>query len=461
MARRYRAIFLLAILMAAAAGVAVGDVGADDEIAQLWRTPVFRREFMGSYGMKAEVEPRVSATERVVMANVAVLMGSKGGMEKARQLLEKAITADSTAVFDFTLASIYLQEDKLDAAARWYQKAVLKFPSFLRAHRNLGLVQIRKNVYDKAVAPLAKAIELGDVSGLTFGLLGFAYLQTEEYTAAEGAYRQAMLLQPDVPDWKLGLSRVLFKELKFEEAATLCGNLIRKEPARVDYWMLQSGAYLGMKQPLKAAQNYEALDSAGLATAGTLNTLGDIYVNEGVFDLAASAYLRAMDRDEQGSSDRYLRDAEVLAARGAGEEAARLVERVKTRMGKQIGDAERKRLLKLDARLAATRASGGDEQRRLLEEIVALDPLDGEALILLGQYHAGAGNSEKACFLYERAAGLEKFEAEAKLRMAQCMVRNGRYKEAVPLLKRALELKPREDVSRYLEQVERVARTKS
>jgi tetratricopeptide (TPR) repeat protein len=237
--------------------------------------------------------------------------------------------------------------------------------------------------------------------------------------------------------------------------------MIRKDPARVDYWLLQSGAYLGMKQPLKAAQNYEALDSVGLASAQMLNTLGDIYVNESVFDLAATAYLRALDRDEQGAMDRYLRDAEVLAARGAAVEAAQLVERVKARIGKDIGDGERKRILKLDARLAATRAAGGDEQRRLLEEIVALDPLDGEALILLGQSHAGAGDVEKACFLYERAAGIEKYEAEAKLRMAQCLVRSGRYKDAVPLLKRTLELKPREDVSRYLEQVERVARTKS
>lgn len=35
-----------------------------------------------------------------------------------------------------------------------------------------------------------------------------------------------------------------------------------------------------------------------------------------------------------------------------------------------------------------------------------------------------------------------------------------RYAEAVPLLKRAQEINPRDDVARYLEQVERIARAR-
>ena len=38
------------------------------------------------------------------------------------------------------------------------------------------------------------------------------------------------------------------------------------------------------------------------------------------------------------------------------------------------------------------------------------------------------------------------------------LVSRSKYGEAVPLLRRAQELNPREDVARYLEQVERVAR---
>ncbi len=80
--------------------------------------------------------------------------------------------------------------------------------------------------------------------------------------------------------------------------------------------------------------------------------------------------------------------------------------------------------------------SGGEEEIRMLEEIVALDPLDGEALILLGQH----------C-------------ADALVRHAQLLVQQTKYAEALPLLRRAQDLKSREDVQKYLEQVERVARS--
>jgi len=99
------------------------------------------------------------------------------------------------------------------------------------------------------------------------------------------------------------------------------------------------------------------------------------------------------------------------------------------------------------------------EAARVLEEIVALDPLDGEALMLLGELHARNGLTEKAMFYYERAESMEKFEADAKLRRAQLLVKQSRFTEALALLKRSQELKPREDVARYLEQVERVARS--
>jgi tetratricopeptide (TPR) repeat protein len=125
--------------------------------------------------------------------------------------------------------------------------------------------------------------------------------------------------------------------------------------------------------------------------------------------------------------------------------------------GQEVSEDLRKRSLKLEARLAAARNEAGEEQARILEELVRLDPLDGDALILLGQYHA-ANNAEKAIFYFERAEGIEKFEADARLRHAQILVKNGKYQEALPLLKRALEIKPRDDVQRYAEQVERAAR---
>src|SRR6185503_10091063 len=102
---------------------------------------------------------------------------------------------------------------------------------------------------------------------------------------------------------------------------------------------------------------------------------------------------------------------------------------------------------------------GSAETAAVLEEIVALDPLDGEALMLLGQLYS-KNEPDKAIFYYERASSLEAFEVRAKTSHAQVLVAMERYSDAVPLLRRAQELKPREDIARYLEQVERIAKSK-
>lgn len=99
----------------------------------------------------------------------------------------------------------------------------------------------------------------------------------------------------------------------------------------------------------------------------------------------------------------------------------------------------------------------GEEEARVLEQIVALDPLDGEALILLGQYHGRRAEYERAVLQYERAAALPGFEADAKVRHAQLLAGQGRYAEALPLLRRAQQVKPRATTQQFLEQVEKVA----
>ena len=54
-------------------------------------------------------------------------------------------------------------------------------------------------------------MELGDVDGRAYGLLAFSYLTQENYYPAEAAYRQAILMQPETVDWKLGLARCLLE----------------------------------------------------------------------------------------------------------------------------------------------------------------------------------------------------------------------------------------------------------
>jgi tetratricopeptide (TPR) repeat protein len=189
--------------------------------------------------------------------------------------------------------------------------------------------------------------------------------------------------------------------------------------------------------------------------------LGDIYLTESLPDLAAGAYVRAIDVDSEQSMTRPIRAAEILASRGSMPQAKTVsshIREVSSGNGR-LDDASQRRLLKLDARIAMSDGADDAGTVTVLEEIIKLDPLDGEALMLLGQHYTRQGEYDRAIFYYERAESIESMEATARVRHAQVLVSMKRYSDALPLLRRAQEIKPRDDVARYAEQVDRLSKS--
>ncbi len=426
---------------------------------EVWNDPSFQKRFMESYLAETEIEPRVTIVERDHMQTIMELM-SEDKTDKAVAQLEKYRQGGASAVFDFTLANIWFQQEDFERAAAAYRVAIDKHPKFRRAWKNLGLIQARSDNAAGSIEAFTRAIELGGGDAISYGLLGFAYGNLDNHLSAESAYRMAILLDSSTLDWKLGLTRSLFKQARYADAAALCDVLIGSAPQRADLWLLQANAFIGLGQPLRAAQNYELVDRMGASTVDSLNMLGDIYVNESLFDLATSAYLRALGLNAVAATPRALRAAKSLASRGELDETQQLVDKIESLRGEDLVLEERKDLLKLRARIAVAEGAGGEEAR-VLEQIVELDPLDGEALLLLGQHAERSGDPEKAIFWFERAASLDGFEADAKVRHAQLLAtKQGRYAEALPLLRRAQDLNFRENVQDFLEQVENLAKSR-
>jgi cytochrome c-type biogenesis protein CcmH/NrfG len=120
-------------------------------------------------------------------------------------------------------------------------------------------------------------------------------------------------------------------------------------------------------------------------------------------------------------------------------------------------DAQRLRFTRLRATVAL---SLGEEESAVkrLEELIQQDPLDGEALILLAGFYGRNGEGEKAELFYERAEQIKDHQVNALIEHAKYLVGQSEYAKAAGLLKQAQDLRPRENVARYLDQVERLAR---
>jgi len=439
--------------------VQAGAAQQSPEELAIWKDPKFKQRWIESYAADSDVEPSLTKDETKRMQEVFELM-AEDKIDAAIVLLEKNRTPTSSAAFDYTLAGLRFQRDEVELAVKGFQAAVDKFPRYKRAWRNLGMAYVRSGDHAAAVPAFRRLLEFGGGDSFVYGLLGYGYWTIGDHLASESAYRMANMLDPDSQQWRIGLATSFFEQRRFADAAALCGQLIAVQPDVAEYWLMQAKAYIGLGEAQRAAENLELLDGMGKTSPETLNLLGDIYVNDGLFHVAAARYVRAMEGSDARGLPRAMRAAKDFAVRGAYDETRIVIDAVEARHSAALQDADRVDLLRMRAQIAL--ASGADgEQARVLEEIVKLDPTDGQSLIQLGKHCARTGQFEKGVFWFERAALMEEFEADAKTGHGQLLANEGRYAEAMPLLRRAYELKPRPSLRDYLDQVERFAKSRS
>ena len=422
------------------------------EGSELLDDPEWRDRFLGSYGFLSGAEPDIKREELELLKEVIELL--KVNPDAAAAMLAAQVQPDGSAALDFILANLYFQTGKHDDAVEYYVRAIEKFPDFRRAHKNVGLLLVQQRNFDQARYHLSKAVELGDRDGRTYGLLGYCYINQENNLAAEQAYRNAILAQPDTRDWKLGLARALLALEKYRDAAALFATLLEEKPEDATVWMLQANAFIGLEQPRAAAVNLETVRMLGKAETSTLVLLGDIYMNEGMYDLASDAYLQVIADDEEGQSfDNAFRAADLLIRTGAYDSAKRVLDLVQKRYAKTMTQDQELRVLTQQAKVA--RANGkSDEAAKVLESIVERDGTRGDALIELAKHYRSKRQIEKAELLIERAENTEKFRYQALLEHAQLKVGEREYADAASLLKQALKIKNEPRVERFLARVE-------
>lgn len=428
---------------------------SDHPLAGIWNDPEFTRRLIGSYGFLPDREPRLTAEEQALYRDT-ILPLLRENPTNAIPALIQATTPAASALFDYTLATVYFQQEDFPNAGPGYETALAKFPDFLRAQRNLALALVREGRYPEAVPALTRTLTLGGGDGRIFGLLAFAQVQQGQFVSALAAYQQAILFEPANLDYQLGLVKCHVATANYPTALALLDELLARHPGRDSLWSLQANIFIQQNQLAKAAVNYEVLRQLGQATAAQLTLLGDIYLTEAVPDLALAAYQSAAELDGGTNLTRALRAADVLVSRGAWDEARQLIAKAREVAGAHLAQTDDLKLLRLEARVALAIGAGA-QAIQMFERILDQNPLDGETLILAGDHYKQVGDTERAVFRYDAAAKLEGFEAAALVKHAQLLVETQRYPQAIELLRRAQRIEPRENVQRYLERVEQVA----
>jgi len=427
-------------------------------IDPLWKSETFRKSLTASYGIDSRIEPRITEDEAFYLEQVGTAMAANDRAAAIKALADSSLLEGSPAMLS-TLASLQFEEGNADEAVKHFTAAIEKFPNFRDAHRNLAVVYVQIEDFEKAKTHLVRALELGSQDGLTAGLLGYCHARDEHHQAALDAYRLAMLTQPDERQWRLGEAQALQALGHSREAASIYQSIISDDPAGTSIWLAQADAWIALNETQKAAANLEIVHRIGALDPSATLSLGHLYLQSSLPELAFERYRAAIVAEEPVSLSRAVEALEMLTNATdwprAKELAALITASEPYQAALAAPDADKDLTSRLTRGRALIELESGDADAgaKLVEEWLARDPLDGQSLILLARFRQEKGQIEEAIMLLEQAARLPAHAAAAHLAHGRLLVGERDYAAAVEHLEKSHELDPLESVATYLEAV--------
>jgi len=395
-----------------------------------------------------EREPEMTAEEYALYERVVTMISTNVAF--ALRMLE-AMTDDkepSSPAFEFILGNVYYAADQVAEAEKNYRSAVNRYPDFLRAWINLGVLYYTSDRFAEANPCLSKAVVLGDRDPQTFGLLGYCLEKEGNIVSAEMAYMQALSGDPASSDWKEGLLRIYIEGKQYGRAESLVQDLIKERPAESRLWLTHATVMLSQGRKVEAMVLLETATGIGVAGADEILLLGDLYSEKGLAAEAVATYAKSLQRARSRGEEKLIHYARVLTAAGRLQEA----EQALAALGDTLTPKGRLALLQCRADLRIARKQW-PEARAEAEAILAASPLDGTALLTVGRTYAEERDLARAMFAYEAAYRIPESTYRASLELAGIELRNRRYEKSIEYLETALSIQRSEAVEDYLARV--------
>ncbi len=439
-------IVLLVLLSATAGGAARADEPKLDP----------KRIINESSSFLKEREPEMTEEEYALYQKVVTMLSTNPTF--ALKLLE-AMMGDKdqpSPAFQFILGNAYYAAGMNDKSEVNYRGAVNRYPTFLRAWVNLGILYYSSGRFAEAVPCFSKAVELGDRDSTTFGLLGYSLQKQGDLVSAEMAYMQALSGDPGNVDWKEGLLGICIDGKQFTRAESLVKGLIKEKPSDSRYWITYANILISEGRKLEATVLLETASGTGVANVEELAMLGDLYAEQGLVPEAADIYTRVVKASPDVGGPKLLHYAAALISSGRLEDAGRVLAMVKP------GDIGRGGIDLLQTRadlLAAQRK--WPESRAQIEELLKLDPMNGRALVSLGRAYNAEEDVPRATLAFEAAYRIQASTYTASLELANIELKGRHYSKCVEYLQKALSIERTDSVQDFLVKVKTLAAKES
>jgi tetratricopeptide (TPR) repeat protein len=347
--------------------------------------------------------------------------------------------------FQFIMGNAYYAAGMNDKAEASYRTAVERYPTFLRAWVNLGILYYSGGHYGDAVPCFSRAVELGDRDSSTFGLLGYSLQKEGDLVSAEMAYMQALSGDPGSVDWKEGLLEICIDGKQYTRGESLVRNLIKERPTDGRYWLDYGNILVAEGRKVEATVVLETCAGAGYANAEDLSMLGDLYAEEGLVPEAAGVYEKILQVAPEIGEHKLIHYAEVLIELGKLPDAAVALGRIKPA---EDGSFDVDVLQTKSDLLAAEQK--WPEVIQELDTLLRAAPFNGRALLSLGRAYLAQNDVARATIAFETAYKAPASTYVASLELANIEIKNRHYAKSADYLQKALSIQKTDEVEDYL-----------
>lgn len=405
-----------------------------------------------SAGFLKNREPEMTGAEYALYEKVVAMLAVQP--EFAMQLLDSMMSGKErpSAAFEFVLGNAHYNAGRHADAETHYRRAIERYPDYLRAWANLGVMYYATGRYDEAVRCLSQAVELGDNTTDTLGLMAYALQRTGNPVAAEMAYLRALSAAPENVDWIEGLCGLYVESEQFARAESLARQLVRLQPREVRHWLQLAGTLIARERRSDAAIVLESARALQIANTELLLQLGDLYAQQLFTAEAALAYREAMRNDAPIGAKRLITLAQLAGQQGQSQRALELLATAEKELPAEV----RPEFLLAKADLLIARKEW-PAARKCLEGLVAEKPLCGPALLRLGQACKAEQATSAAQQAFEAAAQIPQSAYLAHLELADLELRARHFEACIAHLEEALQRERSPAIQEYLGKVKLLA----
>ena len=409
-----------------------------------------KRVINDSYNFRKNNEPEMTEDEYALYEKIVSMVRVQP--ELALKLVENLIAGgQQSPAFEFVLGNICYTSNRADLAEQHYRKAIARFPEFTRAWSNLGAMLYAQSRYAEAADCLVKTIEGGERDAHTLGLLAYCLKKTDRNTAAKMDYIQALGLDPSNTDYLEGLVEIYYEDRDFAQAEPLLIQLIKLKPDDRHNWLFYANVLSSQNRLLEAIAVLEAARSLDLVEADGLLLLGDLYQKGKFYREATGTFQQLRQQSVKLSAGRLIALAEALVAMGKlGPAEAAL-----TDVDADLAPSEKVLFHLAKADLFSARKDSSHE-KEALDATIALDPLNGRALLALGRFYKAHDDVTRADIALESATRQPEFTYRACIELADVALKTRRYQRALEYLERALAVENTLPLQQYIARIKGV-----